>query len=57
LPRYEYECKKCGKVTEIITAMPNSEKVNCIFCGSETEKVINCNFRLKGNGWYNGSKE
>jgi len=53
MPVYEYQCRKCEKITELNQLM--AEKDNCppcATCESETFKVITqMQFKLKGGGW------
>ncbi len=53
MPIYEYECKECGKVFDILQKL-NSEPVQtCIDCGGKVEKLISASsFQFKGSGWY-----
>jgi putative FmdB family regulatory protein len=53
MPIYEYKCKKCNKVVEIIKNINSDTKENCIVCGKEMTKLISLSsFHLKGSGWY-----
>lgn len=41
MPLYEYECEKCGHVTEAHRAMRERRKLlRCEVCGGKTEKLI-----------------
>ncbi len=52
MPRYDYECPKCGvyEVEQKITE-PRLEK--CPTCKKPVKRLIGLsNFELKGHGWY-----
>ena len=53
MPIYEYKCKKCDTVFDVLQKI-NSEPVKtCINCGSKVEKLISASsFQFKGSGWY-----
>jgi len=53
VPIYEYECKECGKVFDVLQKL-NSEPVKtCTDCGGKVEKLISASsFQFKGSGWY-----
>ena len=42
MPIYEYKCKKCGEITEILVRRESDEKsVSCKKCGSKKlEKIF-----------------
>ena len=45
MPIYDYECRLCGEVTEVIDPPPKC-------CGRPTrKKVTKTSFHLKGRGW------
>ncbi len=54
MPIYEYECKKCHKVTEVMQKMSDPGPAKCPNCGSKRiERVMSqTSFQLKGDGWY-----
>ena len=54
MPIYEYECKKCHKLTEVMQKMSDPGPAKCPKCGSKRiERVMSqTSFQLKGEGWY-----
>lgn len=59
MPIYEYECKKCGVVFEIMQAMSAKPLKTCMGVGcSEKDNgkvkrlISKSGFVLKGSGWY-----
>lgn len=53
MPIYEYECAKCGKVTEEFQKFSDSPLKKCRECGGKIHKLMSLNaFHLKGSGWY-----
>ena len=53
MPIYEYECTKCGKITEIIQKFSDSPLQDCPQCGRGVDRLISRSaFHLKGTGWY-----
>jgi len=53
MPIYEYRCKSCGAVTEVIQKMSDKPLTKCKTCSGTLEKLISrSSFQLKGSGWY-----
>jgi len=53
MPIYEYECRKCNKVTEAWQSMSEEPLTTCSACKGELKKLISSSsFQLKGGGWY-----
>jgi putative FmdB family regulatory protein len=53
MPVYEYECRACGKLHEIMQRYTDTPLAQCPDCGGELRKLIsNTSFVLKGTGWY-----
>jgi len=53
MPLYEYQCQKCGKVTEAIQKFSDDPLTECEECAGKLEKLISkSSFALKGKGWY-----
>ena len=53
MPIYEYECKKCGEIFEVMQKMsdPAPKKHEC--GGTRIKRVMSrSSFVLKGTGWY-----
>ena len=43
MPVYEYQCKKCKKVIEVVHKVNDKPEVLCPKCGSKTKKIISLN--------------
>jgi putative FmdB family regulatory protein len=54
MPIYEYHCKDCDHVFDVLQKMSDDLLTYCPECGKpELRKLISApNFRLKGKGWY-----
>ena len=53
MPIYEYQCQRCGKVTEAMQKFSDQPLHKCPSCAGKLNKLIsNCSFQLKGSGWY-----
>ncbi|MCD8492020.1 MAG: zinc ribbon domain-containing protein [Geovibrio sp.] len=54
MPIYEYRCRSCGKVTEMMESITSVEKVKeCPACKGEAERIMSVSgFQLKGGGWH-----
>jgi len=53
MPVYEYQCKACGLVFEMIQKFSDAPLSSCRDCGGAVEKLISQTaFTLKGGGWY-----
>lgn len=53
MPLYEYQCKKCQKVFEIIQKFSDQELSECDDCGGELERLLSAPaIQFKGSGWY-----
>jgi len=55
MPIYEYQCKKCGAVSEHIQKFSDDPLTDCPECGTvgSLEKLMSLSaFHLKGSGWY-----
>ena len=53
MPIYEYRCKICGHVVEVIQRFEDRPLRKCRECGGRLEKLISrSSFQLKGGGWY-----
>jgi putative FmdB family regulatory protein len=53
MPIYEYECQKCGRVTEAFQKFSDAPLARCQHCRGRLHKLIsNTSFQLKGSGWY-----
>jgi putative FmdB family regulatory protein len=53
VPIYEYKCKECGFVDEILMKFSDPDPEHCTKCGGGVEKLLSqTSFALKGGGWY-----
>ncbi|MBI5180650.1 MAG: zinc ribbon domain-containing protein [Nitrospirae bacterium] len=53
MPIYEYKCKDCGHLLEIIQKVDEAPKTVCAECNGELYKVISTSGLIfKGSGWY-----
>ncbi len=53
MPIYEYRCKSCDKVFEVIQQFGAPQLRKCRECSGRLEKLISKSaFHLKGGGWY-----
>lgn len=53
MPLYEYQCEKCGQVSEIMQKFTDPAVEQCPHCNGPVQKLISrTSFQLKGTGWY-----
>ncbi len=54
MPIYEYRCRKCGRITEVMQKTSDPPPAKCPGCGgTRLAKVVSRTaFQLKGGGWY-----
>lgn len=54
MPIYEYQCKACEHVFDVLQKLSDEPLTYCPECGKpELRKLLSApNFRLKGGGWY-----
>jgi putative FmdB family regulatory protein len=53
MPLYEYKCKKCGEIFEVIQKISEPPLTKCIKCGGPVVKIISPPaLQFKGSGWY-----
>jgi putative FmdB family regulatory protein len=53
MPRYEYVCRSCGHVFEIVQAMTDASLTECPLCGGQLRKVFAPPaISFKGSGFY-----
>ena len=53
MPIYEYKCRKCGQVTEVIQKFSDRPLRKCRDCSGRLDKLVSrSSFMLKGGGWY-----
>ena len=62
MPTYDYQCRSCGSVTEVIHSMLEEGPTTCERCGGDLRRVLfPAGIIFKGSGFYrtdsrNGSK-
>jgi putative FmdB family regulatory protein len=53
MPLYEYKCRSCGKIFEVIAKFSDPPLTKHAECGGEVERLASAPaFHLKGTGWY-----
>ncbi|MCD6235277.1 MAG: zinc ribbon domain-containing protein [Candidatus Neomarinimicrobiota bacterium] len=54
MPTYRYQCKKCGRVSEVFQKMSDSPLTQCQHCGGDLVRLLSpgAGFILKGEGFY-----
>ena len=53
MPIYEYKCRRCGQVTELIEGAHDDPLKKCPSCAGKVERMMSAGaFILKGTGWY-----
>ena len=53
MPIYEYRCDKCQRIIEVMQKFSDKPLTRCPSCAGRVSRIIsNCNFQLKGSGWY-----
>jgi len=54
MPIYEYECKECGEVFEVMQSFSDPPIKKCKVCKKgKVQKLISLSsFQLTGSGWY-----
>ena len=53
MPTYEYICKSCGHLFEIVQSMRDDPLTECPLCGGELRKVFTAPaIAFKGSGFY-----
>lgn len=53
MPTYDYQCRSCGSVTEVIHAMTADGPTVCERCGGELRRVLYpAGIIFKGSGFY-----
>jgi putative FmdB family regulatory protein len=50
---YEFQCKKCGRKTEVIQLFSDPAPTKCPHCGGALAKLLSSPaFQFKGSGFY-----
>jgi putative FmdB family regulatory protein len=53
VPTYDYQCRSCGTITEVIHAMTADGPTVCEHCGGELRRVLYpAGIIFKGSGFY-----
>jgi putative FmdB family regulatory protein len=53
MPLYEYECKKCGSVIEVLQKLSETPLTVHDHCGGELKRLLSVSaFQFKGSGFY-----
>lgn len=53
MPIYEYECEKCGRITEALQEFNDPPLRKCKSCKGKVHRIISLSsFQLVGTGWY-----
>jgi putative FmdB family regulatory protein len=54
MPTYQYICKNCRKITDIIAKMGEAPRqIKCIFCNGNSFRKYNLfGMKFKGKGFY-----
>lgn len=53
MPLYEYQCRKCGQVVEVIQKFSDRALTRCKECGGKLERLLSAPaIQFKGSGWY-----
>ena len=53
MPTYDYQCRQCGTVTEVIHSMLESGPTACEQCGGDLRRVLYpTGIIFKGSGFY-----
>jgi putative FmdB family regulatory protein len=53
VPIYEYQCKKCQHVFELLQRFSDPQVTQCPRCGGEVQQIISPPaVQFKGSGWY-----
>jgi len=54
MPLYQYQCKKCKELIEVLQKFSDKPLTRCEKCNSDTlEKIISStSFRLMGKDWF-----
>ncbi|MDY6892351.1 MAG: zinc ribbon domain-containing protein [Chloroflexota bacterium] len=50
MPIYDFRCRDCGKVSEILVRSVHGQTIQCVECGSQNlEKLVSVSYMVKMN--------
>jgi putative FmdB family regulatory protein len=53
LPTYDYQCRSCGVITEVVHSMLEDGPTTCQHCGGDLRRVVHAaGIIFKGSGFY-----
>ncbi len=53
MPTYDYQCRQCGRITEVIHSMLEDGPTTCAHCGGQLRRVWHpAGIIFKGSGFY-----
>lgn len=54
MPNYDYQCEKCGQITEVFHKMSETPEIKCPKCRGNSKKMIGggAGIHFKGSGFY-----
>lgn len=53
MPTYDYQCRTCGRITEVIHSMLEEGPTTCEHCGGELRRILHpAGIIFKGSGFY-----
>ena len=53
VPTYDYQCRQCGRITEVIHSMLEDGPTICAHCGGQLRRVLHpTGIIFKGSGFY-----
>lgn len=53
MPLYEYECRKCNEVFEVLQKFSDAPLAFHAGCGGQVKRLLTApSFQFKGSGWY-----
>lgn len=53
MPTYDYQCRSCGHIIEVVHAMSEEGPTACEVCGGELRRILHpAGIIFKGSGFY-----
>ena len=53
MPTYDYQCRSCGHIIEVVHAMSEEGPTTCEVCGGELRRILHpAGIIFKGTGFY-----